>query len=196
VAADDFLSRFYSPFTGGFWDDDYAALVTACLPDTSSNNIQVWNIGCGKGHETFSFACILKARYPDARIKIWANDNDIMAISQAPNMVFDLIDVPEHCRPFMVRGASGYSFNQAVKDSILFEYHDIINDNPLPDLDIILARDILSFLPVAEQEKIVAQFVEKLKSRGMVILGRNEELSGQEWHTAAKPPVSAFVHRE
>jgi purine-binding chemotaxis protein CheW len=119
-----------------------------------------------------------------------------MAISQAPNMIFDLIDVPEYCRPFMVRGVSGYSFNQAIKDSILFEYHDIINDNPLPDLDIILARDMLSFLPVAEQEKIVAQFVEKLKSRGMVILGRNEELSGQECRTAAKPPVSAFVHRE
>jgi purine-binding chemotaxis protein CheW len=196
AAADDFLSRFYSPFTGVFWDDDYAAHVTSCLPDINSNNIQVWNIGCGKGYETFSFSCILKARYPDARIKIWANDNDIMAISQAPNMVFDLIDVPEYCRPFMVRGASGYSFNQAVKDSILFEYHDIINDNPLPDLDIILARDILSFLPVAEQEKIAAQFAEKLKSRGMVILGRNEELSGQEWRTAARPPVSAFVHRE
>jgi purine-binding chemotaxis protein CheW len=196
AAADDFLSPFYSPFTGTFWDDDYAAQMTACLPDTNSNSIQVWNIGCGKGHETFSFACILKARYPDARIKIWANDNDIMAISQAPNMIFDLIDVPEHCRPFMVRGASGYSFNQAVKDSILFEYHDIINDNPLPDLDIVLARDMLSFLPVAEQEKIVAQFVEKLKSRGMVILGKNEELSGQEWRTVAKPPVSAFVHKE
>jgi purine-binding chemotaxis protein CheW len=196
AAADDFLSGFYSPFTGGFWDDDYAALVSSCLPDTTSGNIQVWNIGCGKGYETFSFACILKARYPEARIKIWANDNDIMAISQAPNMLFDLIDVPEYCRPFMVRGASGYSFNQAVKDSILFEYHDIINDNSLPDLNIILARDILSFLPVVEQEKIVAQFVERLKSRGMVILGRNEELSGQEWRTVAKPPVSAFVHRE
>ncbi|MDR2144048.1 MAG: chemotaxis protein CheW [Treponema sp.] len=196
AAADDFLSRFYSPFTGVFWDDDYAAQISACLPDIGSNNIQIWNLGCGKGYETFSFACILKARYPDARIKIWANDNDIMAISQAPNMIFDLIDVPEYCRPFMVRGASGYSFNQAVKDSILFEYHDIINDNPLPDLDIILARDMLSFLPVAEQEKMVVQFVEKLKSRGLVILGKNEELSGQEWRSVAKPPLSAFVHRE
>jgi purine-binding chemotaxis protein CheW len=196
AAADDFLSKFYSPFTGAFWDDDYAAQVTACLPSINSSTIQIWNIGCGKGYETFSFACILKARYSDVRIKIWANDNDIMAISQAPNMLFELIDMPEYCRPFMVRGASGYSFNQAVKDSILFEYHDIIHDNPLPDLDIILARDILSFLPVSEQERLVAQFVEKLKSRGLVILGRNEELSEQEWRIAAKPPVSAFVRRE
>ncbi|MDR2483481.1 MAG: chemotaxis protein CheW [Treponema sp.] len=195
AAAGEFLSAFYSPFSGGFWDDDYAAQVKAALPDLSSNNIQVWNIGCGKGHETFSFACVLKMRYPDARIKIWANDNDIMAISQAPNMIFDLDDVPEFCRTFMVRGANGYSFNQAIKDLIFFEYHDILNDNQLPELDIILARDILSFLPVPEQEKLIVEFVEKLKSRNIVFLGRNEELPEHEWRTAAKPPVSAFVHK-
>jgi purine-binding chemotaxis protein CheW len=193
--ADEFLSKFYSPFNAGFWDDDYAAAVKACLPDLSSGTLQVWNIGCGKGYETFSFTCILKARYPDAHIKVWANDNDIMAISQAPNMVYDLTEVPEYCRPFMVRGTSGYSFNQSVKDSILFEYHDILHDNQLPDLDIILARDLLSFLPLPDQEKLAAQFAEKLKSRGLVILGKNEELPETEWRRAAKPPVSAYVHK-
>jgi purine-binding chemotaxis protein CheW len=195
ASADEFLSNFHSPFTGAFWDDTYAGTVKAALPDLNSNNVQVWNIGCGKGYETFSFACILRSRYPDARIKIWANDNDIMAISQAPNMLFDLNEVPEYCRPFMVRGANGYSFNQVIKDSILFEYHDIVNENPLPDLDIVLARDILSFLPVPAQEKLIVQFMEKLKSRNIVFLGRNEELLGNEWRTAAKPPVSAFAYK-
>jgi purine-binding chemotaxis protein CheW len=168
-------------------------MVKSALPELSSNNIQVWNIGCGKGYETFSFACILKSRYPSGNIKIWANDNDIMSISQAPNMIFDLDDVPEYCRGFMTKGRSGYSFNQAVKDSIVFEYHDVLNDNPLPDLDIILARDVLSFLPVQEQAKMIAGFGEKLKSRGVVILGRNELISGDGWQPAAKDPVSAFV---
>jgi purine-binding chemotaxis protein CheW len=192
--ADAFLASFYSPCTGAFWDDDYAAAVKACLPDLSSNNIQVWNMGCGKGYETFSFACILKERYPDGHIKIWANDSDIMAISQAPNMVFDLEELPGYCQNFMVKGKSGYGFNQVIKDSIVFEYHDILNDNPLPDLDIILARDILSFLQPQDQERIVAGFSEKLKSRGIVILGRHEELGGTEWRTMARDPVSAYFH--
>jgi purine-binding chemotaxis protein CheW len=191
--ADEFLAPFYSPDTGRFWDDDYAALVKKALPDLPSNNIQVWNIGCGKGYETFSFACILKTRYPSGHIKIWANDNDIMAISQAPNMIFDLDEVPEYCRGFMVKGRNGYSFNQAVRDSIVFEYHDILNDNPLPELDIILARDILSFIPKQDQERLAAGFLEKLKSRGLVILGRNEELSGNDWKTLATDPVSAYL---
>ncbi|GHV95900.1 chemotaxis protein W [Spirochaetia bacterium] len=192
--ADEFLNNFGSPCTGVFWDDNYAAAVKAALPDLSSNNVQVWNIGCGKGYETFSFACILKSRYPDGHIKIWANDSDIMAISQAPNMVFDLEEVPEYCRAFMAKGKTGYSFNQVIKDSIVFEYHDILNENPLPELDIILARDILSFLSVQDQMKIIAGFSERLKSRAVVLLGRNEELSGDGWRAIANDPVSAYLY--
>jgi purine-binding chemotaxis protein CheW len=191
--ADEFLDTFSSPCTGVFWDDNYASAVKSILPDLPSNNIQVWNAGCGKGYETYSFACILKSRYPDGRIKIWANDSDIMAISQAPNMSFDLEDVPEYCRAFMVRGKAGYSFNQVIKDSIIFEYHDILNENPLPELDIILARDILSFFSEQDQNKLIAGFSEQTKSRSLVILGRNEELPGDGWRAAANDPVSAFL---
>ncbi|MDR0502437.1 MAG: chemotaxis protein CheW [Treponema sp.] len=191
--AENFLGNFNSPYTEEFWSDDYGAAVKSVLPDFKSANINVWNIGCGKGYETYSFACILKTKFPNARIKIWANDNDIMAVSQAPNMTYDLDDLPEFCRSFMVHGKSGYSFNQTIKDLIVFEYHDIMNENALPELDIILARDIISFLPAQEQTKVVENFSEKLKSQGIVILGRNEELSGVIWHSIADDPVSAYM---
>jgi purine-binding chemotaxis protein CheW len=194
--AEEYLSDFFSPDTGRFWSETYAALVKDILPNLSSNNIQAWNIGCGKGYETFSFACILKSRYPGGQIKIWANDNDIMAISQAPNMVFDLEEIPEYCRPFMVKGRNGYGFNQEIKDSIVFEYHDILHDNPLPDLNIILVRDTLSFLRVQDQGRLVASFLEKLKSKGVVILGRNEVLSGLDWEFIGREPVSAFTNTQ
>jgi len=191
--ADEFLSGFFSPFTGTFWSEEYAQEVKAILPKLSSNSVQVWEFGCGKGYETFSFACILKTRYPDAQVKIWANDNDIMAISQAPNMTFDLDEVPEYCRPFMVKGKNGYSFNQAIKDSIVFEYHDVLNDNPLPSLDIILTRDTMSFFPEPDQERLIESFAEKLKSDGIVIMGKNEELPSRNWGSLPSELVSAFT---
>jgi purine-binding chemotaxis protein CheW len=191
--ADDFLASFYSPNTAVFWDDDYSSPVKAMLPNLSSNIIQGWNLGCGKGYETFSLACILKSRYPSGHIKIWANDNDILAISSAPNMVFDLDDVPEFMRGFMVRGKNGYSFSQEIKDSILFEYHDVLNGNQIPEVDIIIARDLLSFVSVQDQEKIITEFSEKLKRGGIVFLGRNEQLPVDSWQPIAKDPISAFV---
>jgi len=191
--ADEFLASFPSPFSGTFWRDDYALDVKNLLPKLSSNTVHVWNIGCGKGFETFSFACILKSKYPDAQIKIWANDNDIMAISQATNMTFDIDEVPEYCRSFVVKGNSGYSFNQAIKDSVVFEYHDVLNDNPLPHLDIILARDILSFFSEQDQHRMMGSFMEKLKSDGLVIMGKNEELPSGNWMSVSSELVSAFV---
>ncbi|MDR2535751.1 MAG: chemotaxis protein CheW [Treponema sp.] len=194
--AEEYLSGFYSPDTGKFWETEYASKVKDILPNLSSNNIQVWDIGCGKGVETFSFACILKSRYPDGHIKIWANDSDIMAIANAPNMTFNLNEVPEYCRSFMVEGRNGFGFNQTIKDSIVFEYHDVLNNNQLPDLDIILARDILSFFTVENQNRLISEFAEKLKNRGIVIMGRNETLGGDIWQAVGKDPVSAFTHNK
>ncbi|MDR1286943.1 MAG: chemotaxis protein CheW [Treponema sp.] len=191
--ADDFLSPFHSPETGHFWDDDYAELVKKTLPDLPSNNIQVWNLGCGKGYESYSFACILKLRYPGGFIKIWANDSDIMAISQAPNMIFDLEEMPEYCRAFMVRGKNGYSFDQNIRDAVIFEYHDVLNDNPLPELDMILARDILSYLTPQDQVRIIAGFEDKLKNHGIVFSGKNEKLPGDNWRFCGLDPVSAYT---
>jgi purine-binding chemotaxis protein CheW len=191
--ADDFLSPFYSPNTGAFWDDDYVYQVKGILPDLSSNNIQVWDVGCGKGYEAFSIACILKSRYPNGHIKIWANDNDILSISTAPNMIFDFEDVPEFIRSFMVKGKNGYSFNQEIKDSILFEYHDILNGNQIPEVDIIIVRDFLSFISLQDQERLIVEFSERLKKGGIVLLGKNEHLPVGDWQPIAKDPVSAFV---
>jgi len=192
--AEDFLSEFASPNSGEFWSDSYAASVKKILPDYSSANLNVWNVGCGKGFETFSFACILKSRFPNIRIKIWANDNDIMSVSQAPNLTYDIDEVPSYCKPYMVQGKSGYSFNQEIKDAVVFEYHDVVHDSTLPDLDIILARDILSIMPEEDQNRLVERFSEKLKDKGIVILGRNEELTGIIWQSIADDPVSAYLH--
>jgi purine-binding chemotaxis protein CheW len=193
--AEDFLSDFTSPCTNTFWDDDYASAVKNLMPKLPSNVIQVWNIGCGKGYESFSFACILKSVYPDANIKIWANDNDIMAISQVPGMVFESEEeFPEYCRPYLVKGPSGYTFSPAIKDAVVFEYHDVLHDNPLPDLDFVLVRDILSYFSEDDQVKMIESFAEKLKNQGLVILGKNEEMFGGSWTVVPDNTVSVFVN--
>jgi len=195
IDAEDFLSNFASPCTGEFWSDEYAAGVKNVLPAISSNTVQAWDIGCGKGYEAFSFACILKSKYPTASIKVWANDNDIMAISQVPSLVFDQPeDIPEYCREFLVKGKTGYTFNQVIKDAVVFEYHDVLNDTSLPDLDIILARDILSYFSEEDQNKMIGEFADKLKDQGVVIVGKNEEIFGGSWMPLTSDTVSVFVN--
>ncbi|MDR3324390.1 MAG: chemotaxis protein CheW [Spirochaetaceae bacterium] len=190
--AREFLDPFYSPFTGGFWSEGYADALKDILPDMPSNNIQVWNPGCGKGYESFSLACLLKVRYPDAHIKIWANDSDIMAIANAPNMVFNPEGVPEFCRGFLVKGKNGSTFNAAIKDSIVFEYHDVAHGNTLPDIDIVFIRDLLSFLPEKTQSAMIDEIRDRLKKTGLIVTGAHE-LMPEGWKNVGKDDIPAFV---
>jgi purine-binding chemotaxis protein CheW len=188
--ADEFIAGFWSPGTGRLWDDDYAAAFMATLPDLETKSLNIWNPGCGKGYEAWSLACIFRKRYPDSRIKVWANDSDLLAISMAPNMVFPE-NLPDFYGEFMVKGKNGLSFIQPVRDSIFFEFHDALNPNPLPPLDFIVCRDMLSLLAPADQKKMLDDFADKLKPAGLLFLGANER-PGSGWTDAGTEAIGAY----
>ncbi len=77
--ADQFLESFFSPCTGELWTDDYAGRILSGLPTFSQKAINIWNPGCGKGLETYSLVCLLKKHFPELRVKIWANDSDLLS---------------------------------------------------------------------------------------------------------------------
>ena len=175
--ADSFLKTFWSPFSNEWWSKEYADAVAKVLPDNSAKQIIVWNPGCGKGTETYSLACILKKRYPDAKIRIYAQDIDLLNVSNAGLMSVPANLASDWYSPYLTKKANGeYTFNQEIKDSIMFEYHDCKNTNALPSVDIIFARDILSLLDEKAQESVVADFIEKMKGNAVAIIGENEEM--------------------
>jgi purine-binding chemotaxis protein CheW len=188
--ADEFLEGFSSPFTGVLWNDDYASEFERALPPIESKSINVWNPGCGNGFETWSFACVMQRRFPGARIKIWANDFDLLAISMAPNMVFPE-NIPEYYRPFMAKGRNGLVFSQSIRDSTFFEFHDVMSGNTLPPLDLIVCRDLLSFLAPTDQMRLLSDFYDRLKPSGIVFCGANERL-GEGWAAAGTGAIPAF----
>ncbi|MDR0908576.1 MAG: chemotaxis protein CheW [Spirochaetaceae bacterium] len=191
--AEEFLLPFYSVCTNSFWSDEYASAIKSSLPDMPSNNIQAWDIGCGKGYEAYSIACLLKGRYPGAHIKVWANDNDIMAISNAPNMSFDAGDLPEYIKPYMIKGKNGYVPSQELKDSVVFEYHDVLNGNQVPTIDLLVARDFLSFVSSDNQLKLVGEFTEKLRQGGVALIGSNEQLSEAGWQSVGRGQALIYI---
>ena len=175
--ADSFLKTFWSPFTNSWWSKEYADAVAKVLPDNAAKQIVVWNPGCGKGSETYSLACVLKKRYPDAKIRIYAQDIDLLNVSNAGLMSVPANLASDWYAPYLTNKANGeYTFNQEIKDSIMFEYHDCKNTNALPAVDIIFARDILSLLDEKAQESVVTDFIEKMKGNAIVVIGENEDM--------------------
>jgi len=175
--AAEFLKDFWSRCNDAWWTDDYAEAVTKLLPENSAKQIMVWNPGCGKGMETYSLACILQKKYPNAKVRIYAQDVDLLAVSNAT-----LLSVPNDLAntwygPYLTKKANGdYTFSKEIKESIMFEYHDCKNTNALPMVDVVYARDILSMLDQASQEAVINDFLEKMKGNAVAILGDNEEM--------------------
>lgn len=176
--ADEFLSSFWSRCSGAWWNRSLADNIYKLLPDNAAKQIVVWNIGCGKGQETYSLCCLLRKRYPDAKIRIYAHDKDLLNISNAPLLAIESSFANDWYAPYVTHKVNGeYTFTQEIKDSIMFEYHDCTNTNALPMCDIIFARDVVSLLPESAQTALVEEIQEKLKGNGIVILGENESLA-------------------
>ena len=193
--ANEFLSTFLSPFNKAFWNEAYINSYSKLLPENGATVINVWCIGCGPGYEAYSFAVLLKRKYPRAVIKIYANDSDLLAISNAP-----MLAVPDDINdgiygPYLTKTVNGaLTFSKEIKDMILFEYHDCANQNTLPDIDIILARDVLSFMNSKTQQFLIEEFREKLKNTGVIILGKNEAMPKQDgWCRNAEGDVTVFT---
>jgi purine-binding chemotaxis protein CheW len=190
--SEEFLKPFWSQCTEQWWTKNLADNVYKLLPDNAAHQIVVWNPGCGKGFESYSLACLLKKRYPESKIRIYAHDIDLLNVSNAP-----LLTVPEPYAsgwyaPYLTKKADGdFTFSQEIKDIVMFEYHDCVNTNALPVVDIIFARDVLSVLKPDAQNGLVSDFNEKLKGNGILMLGDHEVLPDTVRWTAK--PVDALV---
>lgn len=177
--AREYLKDFWSRDTGTWWSEEYAAAVEKVLPPINAMQVLVWNPGCADGRESFCLSCVLHKHYPSTKIKVYAQDSDLLAISNAP-----MVEVPDELAtgwlaPFLSKTAKGkYTFSKEIKDSIMFEYHDCLHTNITPMCDVIFSRDLLSTFEENDVETVVADFSEKLRNSGILFVGENEDLSG------------------
>jgi purine-binding chemotaxis protein CheW len=179
--SEEFLVGFLSHNTQSLWAYPELESLAKSLK-FEGTSLSVWNIGCGKGYESYSLALMLELFFPGLKYKIWANDSDLLDISTAPTLAFPEEDLPQEYRRFGSKVKSGFQFSSNLKNNIYFEFHDIKNVNPFRDLALIVARDLLSFFKPAEQEQLVNEFRSKLKSGGYLILGQHEGLvEGSSW---------------
>jgi purine-binding chemotaxis protein CheW len=191
--AERFLAPFYSRFTGRLWPGDYLDSVAEAAPLLPGSLIQVWNPGCGEGAESYSIAVMLREHYPEKQIKVWASDSDLLGISNAPNVVYDRDRVPERYEAYIVDGNNGPTFSTDIKNSILFEYSDLTNAAGLPAMDLIVARDVLSFFDQRQQERVLETMFETLKPDGYLILGDHEEpLVPARWEAVGSATVRVY----
>jgi two-component system CheB/CheR fusion protein len=150
----------------------------------STGAIRAWSAGCATGEEAYTLALILcDALGVDGfreRVKIYATDVDEEALAQARQASYSpkgMEPVPVEQRDSRFESPAGrYVFRPELRRSVIFGRHDLVNDAPISQLDLLVCRNTLMYLNSESQGRALARFSFALRDTGFLFLGRAEML--------------------
>jgi two-component system CheB/CheR fusion protein len=150
--------------------------------------LRAWVAGCSTGEEAYSLAMCFRETLdamkvagrpaPQCALSIFATDLDKDAIDRARNGIYPAniaADVSEErLRRFFTEDERGYRVNKEIREMVIFAPQDLIMDPPFIKLDILSCRNVLIYLEVELQKKLMLLFHYSLNPGGVLLLGSAE----------------------
>ncbi|MEO8007679.1 MAG: chemotaxis protein CheB [Betaproteobacteria bacterium] len=146
--------------------------------------VRVWCTGCSTGEEAYSIAILFRERMESLKqnftVQLFATDIDSRAIASArsglypANIAADIS--PERLARFFSAESDGstYRVHKGIRDMLVFSEQDVIKDPPFSKLDLITCRNLLIYLDVELQKKLITLFHYALRPGGVLFLGTSE----------------------
>jgi two-component system CheB/CheR fusion protein len=146
--------------------------------------IRVWVAGCSTGEEAYSVAIALLEFLGESAsttpIKILATDINEVALDKARAGIYleniEMDVSPERLRRFFVRVNNHYQISKMIRDLCVFSRHNLLRDPPFSRLDLITCRNVLIYLDLALQKRVMPIFHYALKPGGFLMLGTSESI--------------------
>ena len=85
----------------------------------------------------------------------------------------------ERLEAFFCRDDSMYRIKKDIREMVVFAPQNMIKDPPFTKLDLISCRNLLIYLDVDLQKKLLPLFHYALKPEGMLFLGSSESIGSQ-----------------
>jgi two-component system, chemotaxis family, CheB/CheR fusion protein len=161
----------------------FPALVANRAP---GSQLRLWVAGCATGEEVYSLAIslleFLEGRPESVGIKILATDLNEEALEKARAGVYlDNIEIDvstERLRRFFVRHEGHYQISKAVRELCVFSRHNMTSDPPFSRLDLVSCRNVLIYMDVALQRRVMPLLHYALNPDGFLFLGTSENVGG------------------
>jgi len=199
------LATIYINFTGFFRDRPvWDCLASQIIPQIVANKvldepIRVWSAACATGEETYSLAMLLIEALGieqfQQQVQIYGTDVDADAILQAcegyyPVNKVEAIPIALQERYFERRN-DDFCWRRDLHCSINFHSHHLIQDPPLPQIDLLVCRNLLMYFTDETQLQALVNFYSSLEENGFLLLGNVESL-------ITRPQRSLFtsIHRQ
>ncbi len=172
----------------------FAALEETVIPllfegKGASSTLRIWVPGCSTGEEAYSIAILLAECAAKLKLgitmQVFATDIDGEAIAAAragsyPASIASDVSEERLARFFTAEpgkedGAPlSYRINKNIRDLLIFSEQNVIRDPPFSKLDLISCRNLMIYLGVELQKKLIPLFHYALNPGGMLFLGSSE----------------------
>jgi two-component system CheB/CheR fusion protein len=174
--------------TGFFRDPEaFEALRTSVFPKLCEGRardapIRIWVPGCSTGEEVYSLAICLREFLADANrdlpIKIFGTDLSSTIIEKARTGRFPESIAGEvsagRLHGFFSKTEQGYQVRRDLRDLCVFAQHDVARDPPFAAMDLISCRNLMIYLGVELQDRVIGLLHYALNEPGFLLLGSAE----------------------
>jgi len=150
-----------------------------------TDQVRVWVPGCATGEEAYSIAMLL-VEYAEnigasvSDFQVFATDVDSEALAFARKGLYPKAieaDVPpERLDRFFQIDGDFYQINHGLRDRVLFAEHNLLDDPPFSNLDLVSCRNLLIYLNQKLQKHAYRLIHYGLREKGYLFLGRSEAL--------------------
>lgn len=168
----------------------FQTLVQEILPSllatkAADSPLRVWVAGCSTGEEVYSLAmCLLEAlderALPTASIQLFGTDLNARAIESARAGLYPEASVsmlsPARLDHFFRPVNGRYQIHKTVRDLCVFAQHNLLKDPPFSRIDLLSCQNVLIYLGLAAQKKVIQTFHYALAPYGVLLLGPSETI--------------------
>jgi len=155
------------------------------LKEKNQGELKIWSIGCASGEEPYTLSLLWKENFegihPEVRLSILATDIDENMLERAREGRYkksSIREVPEEIlRKCFNREGDEYVLDQSIRQTVEFERHDILQEEPFNEMDIIFCRNLaMTYFSKETQMAVLKKLATSLKEKGYLVIGKDESL--------------------
>lgn len=172
------------------WDGIRDVLATLSKHE---RRVDVWSAACADGREPYSLSLLahLDPEIDADAVEILGTDISEPALETARNGVYEaprtvdlddqlsfLEEYDEQYEQYVERQGRTYKLDDDVRQSVTFERHDLINDEPksTADFDLVVCRNLFIYIDNEFKRPILQTIARSLTDDGFLVIGKAETI--------------------
>ena len=144
--------------------------------------LKIWVTACSTGEEAYTMAMavdnILYKSRKNLEVKIFATDIDLDAIEFASRGTYPATSIseidPVFVKKYFTKQGMNVTVNADLRKQIVFARHNILKDPPFIKNDLVSCRNMLIYMNVILQRKVLSTLQFSLNTGGYLFLGPSE----------------------